>query len=136
MDGHAVVGDGRTLRRIIAMLVALAVLAERSAARSAPLRWFVLLVLRRAERAADPFVFEEAGLPPSIEPFAAAGNDPEDALRLAARFRALAAALGTLLPDACRIVRRPAPPAILVANVARGPGRATDSWIREPIDTS
>lgn len=108
MNGQAALVSERALRRIVALLVALAVLSERAAARSAPIRWLVLLLLRRAETAAEEFVFEATGLPPAPEGIAAAGNGPADALRLAARFRALAAALSVQLPNPCRLVYRSA----------------------------
>ena len=99
MHGHAAKDDGRMLRRIIALLVSFADLAERAAGRSAPVRCFVLWILRWAEMVAEEFVFDAAGVPqPALEGTASAGNGPDDALRLAARFYALAAALCALLP--------------------------------------
>ncbi|WP_367955312.1 hypothetical protein [Aquibium pacificus] len=99
MHVHAAMDDGRMLRRVIALLVSFAALAERAAGRSAPVRCFVLWILRRAEAVAEEFVFDAAGVPqPSLEGIASAGNDPDDALRLAARFYALATALCALLP--------------------------------------
>jgi hypothetical protein len=76
------------LGRIVALLCALAGLAERAAGRSAIVRSLVLWVLRRAEAVARDFVtgeFDElvASMPP-------AGAGPQDALRLAIRFRTLA----------------------------------------------
>jgi len=94
MDVQASGGGDKTLRRIVALFVSLAVLAERAAGRSFPVRFLVLCFLRRAEIVATGYVLEGHGVPPSacVEN-AAAGNDPADALLLAARFRALAAAL-------------------------------------------
>ena len=111
MDLHAVIGNGRRLRRIIALLAALAVLAERAAGRSLPVRMPVLWLLRRAEQVAGTFVFDTIGPMPSPAAggFEAVGNGATDALRLAARFRALASALAILLPLVLRSGRRPAP---------------------------
>lgn len=118
-------GDERAVRRILALLLSLAVLAERAAARSWPVRWLVLRFLRRAEPAASRFVFEATGAPPAGVPALTIANDPEDAIRLAARFHALAAALGTILAMACR----------LNGQVAR-PGRASDHLPRWPVEPS
>ncbi len=98
MDVQAAIGGGRRLRRIMALLLSLAVLAERAAARSFPVRFLVLWLLRQAETVAEELVFEETGIPPSaIAGVAAAGYGAEDALRLAQRLHALADALGALL---------------------------------------
>ena len=137
MGGQAARGGDRMLRRIIALLVSLAVLAERAAERSWPVRWLVLWILRRAETVVEDFLFDETGTPPpALEGFAAAGNGPDDALRLAARFRALAAALGALLPLDRRFGRRPARRGFASGHFAPGSGRPLGSWTREPNDTS
>ena len=98
MNGHAAIGDDRTLRRITAMLVALAALAEQAAVRSFPVRFLVLCILRHAEAVAWGFVADATGatrpVPGEVPP---AGNGPADAILLAARFAALAAALAILL---------------------------------------
>ncbi|MCV0395245.1 MAG: hypothetical protein K5872_07430 [Rhizobiaceae bacterium] len=97
MDEQTARWDGR-LRRIIAVLVALAVLAERAADRSFPVRCFVLWILRRAEAVVAEFVAEATGMPqPAFAGIGTTGNDPEDALLLAARLHALAEAL----PSCC-----------------------------------
>lgn len=81
------------LMRLVALLQAFAGLAERAAGRSALVRGIVLWVLRRAERIAGDYVFGDDDMPlaeghwPALAP---AGNRPEDALRLAEIFRALA----------------------------------------------
>ncbi|MFN3546217.1 MAG: hypothetical protein ACK4U0_01900 [Mesorhizobium sp.] len=117
----------RTLRRIIATLVALAVLAERAAYRSLPVRWLVLCLLRHAETVVREHVAETTGWDwPDLEkafgidaPEAGfdagqgagdgradagiatvAGNGPADALALAWRLRALASILGAFLSPA------------------------------------
>ncbi len=82
------------LMRLVALLHAFAGLAERAAGRSAVIRGIVLWILRRAEPIARDFVVGEEDLPPEIDPWSTAtgpsGNRPEDALRLAETFRALA----------------------------------------------
>ena len=93
-------GNDRTLRRTSAMLVALAVLAERAACRSFPVRWFVLALLRYAERVARAYVveitqWEWPGFDDDLEP----GSSAYDAALLAWRLRLLAAILGALLPS-------------------------------------
>ncbi len=96
--------DERTLRRTIALLVSLAVLAERTAARSFPVRWFVLVVLRYAERVALDHVIESAPWAwPHFEDELETGSGPMDAMLLGQRLRLLAAVLGALLPpeDLC-----------------------------------
>ncbi|MFN3547694.1 MAG: hypothetical protein ACK4U0_09410 [Mesorhizobium sp.] len=53
--------NDRMLRRIIATLVALAVLAERAAYRSLPVRWLVLCLLRHAEAVTRKHIAETTG---------------------------------------------------------------------------
>ncbi|MGY6709536.1 MAG: hypothetical protein ACXIVF_14535 [Rhizobiaceae bacterium] len=139
MGVHAAGGGERAVRRILALLVSLAVLAERAAARSWPVRWLVLRFLRRAEPAASRFVFEATGAPPAGVPALTIANDPEDAIRLAARFHALAAALGALLAMACRLngqAARPGDASGHVAHWSGGPSPALRIWAPEPDDTS
>jgi hypothetical protein len=112
---HGVVLDERGLRKVTAMLVALAALAERASSRSFPVRWFVLVLLRHAERVARDFVVEETGWEwhVIVDAFDIGGpldigadsdtghgsrSGPADALALAWRLRVLAALLRTLLP--------------------------------------
>ena len=137
MDGQAGRGGDRMLRRIIALLVSLAILAERAAERSLPVRWLVLWILRRAETVVEDFVFDETGMPPpALEGIVLAGNGPEDAFALAARFRALAAALVALLPPLCRFGRWHTPRGLAFGHFAPRVGRCLSSWTREPYDTS
>ncbi len=77
------------LTRIVALLLALGILAERACRAPLPVRVLVMGFLRRAESVAWNFVAGEVALP---EP-AGEGDDPASAMRLAARFRALAIAL-------------------------------------------
>ncbi len=89
--------------RIVAMLVALAALAEAAAGRSFPVRWLVLSLLRRAESVAHDFVAATAGSAwPGLEPRPETGSGPTDAVSLALRLRMLAALLGAFLWQRCR----------------------------------
>lgn len=84
------------LRRIAAVLVALAVLAERLAGRPLAASGFVLWILHRAETVALEFVaanLPAAGAPRLAHPV---GDRSAEAMRLALFFRALAAALTAL----------------------------------------
>jgi hypothetical protein len=91
--------DERTLRRIIALLVSLATMAESAASRSFPVRWFVLAILRYAERVARGYVIESAPWAwPELDDDLDVGNGPADAALLGQWFRMLAAVLGALLP--------------------------------------
>lgn len=112
--------DGKhneALRRVVALLLALAGLAERAACRSRPVRCMVLWLLRPAERSAWAFA-AEAGWAASpfvpVEcPARAPGDGAGDAVRLAGRLRALAAVFSALIHRAAlrlvRVARRPAP---------------------------
>lgn len=86
---EAIKQEQAALKRIAALLFALAHLAELSAARSAAVRGFVLWLLGRAE----VYALDLAGLAP-FPPFAGgAGSTPAHARRLAARLRKLARAV-------------------------------------------
>jgi hypothetical protein len=92
----------KTLRRIVALLLALAGLAERASVRSDAVRWSVLWLLRPAEAIARDYVAgltRDAGLAIHYAPdwAAPAGHGPADAMCLADTFRALAAALSILV---------------------------------------
>ncbi len=85
----------KTLRRIVALLLALAGLAERASGRCHAVRWSVLWLLRPGEAMVRDYVAAltgDPGLanPPAILP---AGDSHADAMRLALSFRMLAAAL-------------------------------------------
>lgn len=98
--------EDRTLGRIVTTLVALAALAEAAAGRSFPVRWLVLLFLRRAENVAQDFVAATAGLAwPGSEVRPETGSGPADAVSLALRLRMLAALLGAFLWQRCRLNR-------------------------------
>ena len=103
--------DRGTLQGIARTLLALALLAERSAARSFPVRFLVLAILFRAEAIARRFVARtsatliaeaiDAGCPEIAFPDLACLDEPDglhygaaDAVLLALRLRILAAVLG------------------------------------------
>ena len=138
MDGLAI-RDDRTLGRIVATLVALAVLAEHAAGRSYPVRCLVLFILRQAESVAGSFVAE------AMQTFRPAGlvrippipNSPDDATGLAMRFRALAAALGALRLLAHRFAGLNTRRAARRYGLWSGTLRVTPvDWPRRPNDTS
>jgi hypothetical protein len=103
-DGEAL--DERTTRRIIALLVSFAVLAERAAGRSLPVRWLVLTLLRHIESVAFDYVVDSAPWAwPYLEDELEPGSTPMDAVLLGQRLRMLAAILGELLPVEDQLVR-------------------------------
>ena len=128
VDGHAAMRDCQTLSRIVATLLALAVLAERASTRSLPVRWLVLTILRQAESVAWEFVGAARQAPETR-------NGPEDAILLASRFRALAAALGALLCLARRFARWSTTAVCFAPRSGRLPVASRD-WTRKPNDTS
>lgn len=75
-----------TLRRIVALLLALADLAELACGRSRVVRGFVIWLLLPAEAAARNLI---AGTPARV-PFLQTGDSPADAMRLAGNLRDLA----------------------------------------------
>lgn len=84
----ALEAERAAMQRIVALLFALADLAERAAGRSRPVRRLVLWILLPAEAVARELVTGPGMLPPLRR----AGASPADALRLAASLRSLAAA--------------------------------------------
>ena len=114
------VEDRGTLRGIARTLLGLALLAERVAGRSFPVRFLVLAILYRGEKIARAFVARtsatliaeaiEAGFPDCPFPDLACLDEPTglhygeaDAVLLALRLRVLAAVLG-MLSDAEDII--------------------------------
>ncbi len=137
LNVHAAMADDRVLRRIVALLVALAVLAEQVAHRSTPVRLIVLWLLRRAETVAAEFVFEETGIPaPAVEGGGWVGNEVEDALRIAERLRLLAAWLSALLPDAVLPKGRSGRHRFASGRLRPAFVRAAGGWSLVPNDTS
>jgi len=101
------------IRRIVAMLLVLADLADRARHASRPERCRILGLLRRAEMAAQ--VADHArrrgaplmeGTCPGAATPDAGGNEPADAAHLALRLRALSLVWATLLAWMLRIARR------------------------------
>jgi hypothetical protein len=98
----------KVLRRIAAILLALAALAERASRRSGPVRSLVLWILRAADAAASAFAAEIAPLAPIALATLQPGDGRDDAVRLAEKFRLLAAAFFALAHEAQRLaIRQP-----------------------------
>ena len=128
-------GNDRMLEHVVALLVALAVQAERAAGRSFPVRWLVLAILRRGELAACTCLAEMTRCEWSwFEDPAELRCDPADAILLAARLRMLAAVLASLLCAARtypgrgrridgghRLTFSAVRPAVIPAGLAAGP---------------
>ena len=104
MDGRAAIGrDWGTLKRTIALLFALAELADRASFAPWPVRVLVLAILRHGETVARLLLVQTSR--PAAQPKVAfsgmvAGSSPADALALALRLRLLALALSDLLAPA------------------------------------
>ena len=103
MDWNLAIEDNRRmLKRIVALLFALAGLAERLIGLPRPVRAFVLRILRHAEAVARDFVLEttgEHGVPVPLPAYFGTlqGDDsPADAMRIAQSFRLLAVLLDRL----------------------------------------
>jgi hypothetical protein len=104
MDWNAAMEeDRRALRRIVALLFALAGLADRLCSRSRPVRGLVLAILGYAETIARDFVIDtalEQGAPLAPElfrlPALLGGDSAADAMRLASAFRMLGTVLDRL----------------------------------------
>jgi hypothetical protein len=93
----------RMMRRIIALLVAFAALADRAASCCHPVRFLLLLLLRRAETLARDYVADVMlvdGL--WFDDGMECTSRPQDAALLAERFRLLAEELVGLLAPALR----------------------------------
>jgi hypothetical protein len=114
--------DHEALRRLAAVLLTLAAIAESVSRRSAPVRCVVLWLLCRAEARARDFAARAgAGASPAfltvVSPVCLLGGSGE-AARLVQRFRALAAvflALSRQVPQCLRMPRQ-GDPASLFAN--------------------
>lgn len=137
---QAEIRDVQTLRRIVAMLISLAALAERVAGLSFPVRWLVLGILRPAEAVAGEFVAQATHIPPpAADETPSSPNSPADAILLAWRFRVLAAMLGLLTGAVRRSVdwnaRGDGAPRRLAPRHGQLP-ITPGGWTREPNDTS
>ena len=138
MNVQATIRDIWTLRSIVATLLALAALAERAGARSYPVRVLALCFLRPAEAVACEFVAEVAPAQ-RLAGNALLSNGSDDPVGLAARFRALAAALVALLRIACRFGYWNARPDDLVHQITPCPGTRPVTLgvpVPKPHDTS
>jgi hypothetical protein len=124
-------GVREELMRIVALLLALATLAERACFAPLAVRVTVMGYLRPAELAAWDFIQGEAAMPELV----GEDDDPAAAMLLAARFRALAVVLAAFADRFCgdgsvRIAALPA--AVEAVLVPAGLERARP-W---PFDTS
>ena len=144
--------DDEGLANIAAMLIALAALAERASRSSCLVRRLVLLILLPAEAVARNFLAGLTPPEPHHEPFSLrTDGGSTDAVRLAVRLRALAAAFGDprlrAFRRARRICRLPGERAQIpgIGRVTRGavamtPAEAAsmafDGWKPWPHDTS
>jgi hypothetical protein len=103
MDWNAQIGrELRTLDRIVAMLLALAGLAERAARAPYPVRWLVLWFLRRAEAVVTDFVAGSACVAARGQWLLAPvtvrhGSSPADAIDLALSLSRLALAVAVMV---------------------------------------
>lgn len=114
-----IAANGKHLRRLAALLCALADLAERAAGRSGTVCLLVLWLIRPSETAARDYVDQIApGAAKEPAPFRPLDGTAE-ALRLAQSLRSLAAALAALVQH-CRAVP-PAAPRLCTAGVAPSP---------------
>ncbi len=145
MKGNSAVRKHReALRLIVVLLLALAELAERSARRCLPVRCLTLWLLRPAERAARVFAIEAACAAspyfPVDCPALGQGDGPGDAVRLAQRFRVLAAVFSALTHRITlrlvRVARQPSPRWRLVRPDAAGIGRLIVALQPRYTDTS
>ena len=107
MDWKRAVDEERAaLGRVVAMLCALAALAERASGRSPIVRSLVLWFLRQAEAVARDFVAGGPDMPAPSMPIGPVGAGPADALRLAISLRALAGLLDRQARRLTRLRRR------------------------------
>jgi len=103
MDWNAQIGrELRELDRIVAMLLALAGLAERAAGAPLPVRWLVLWFLRRAEAVATEFVAGSACAAARGQWLLAPvtvrhGSSPADAIDFALSLSRLASAVAAMV---------------------------------------
>ena len=92
--------DKHSIRRIVAVLLALADLAERASDRSSAVRGMVLWLLRSGEVLARDYLAGLTSCPVGqSEPVRSTDDSPTEAIRLAASFRKLAATLAALAVD-------------------------------------
>lgn len=127
----------RMLRRIIALLLALAGLAESASLRSPAVRAAVLWLLRPGEEIATAYLASMAGRSATPPPVSTR-DSAADALRLGLVFRALAAALAAFLDDTAALQQGAFPPItrlLLTANRAH-PAKKSPHRLAERRDSS
>lgn len=95
--------NGQMLERILALLLALAAIADRASGLPAPVRLRLLAILCPGEAAARGLVIGTT--PGAKTEAAAASHEAGPAALLAARCRALACVVGALLVEARRLAR-------------------------------
>jgi hypothetical protein len=120
---HTIERHREMLQRIVALLFALADLANRASARSRRVRCEVLFILSHGEAVAREFIIEEAqasGTPILYLPAPACddGGSAGHAMRLAARFRALAAILAYIWAQTLPAAPRQRPRYSLVSDLS------------------
>ncbi|HHZ08552.1 MAG TPA: hypothetical protein GX405_07205, partial [Rhizobiales bacterium] len=102
MDGGMDGRNDRMLLKIAALLVSLALVAERAAGRSFPVRFLVLAVLSRAEAIARSFVARETQIDwPDWAKAPEFRGHPVDAASLALKLRLLARILADVVEAGC-----------------------------------
>lgn len=119
MDWNITIDRHReALQRIVMLLLALAALADQASVRSRRVRREVLSILSPAEVFATEAVIWEAqaARTPMLTLPAYDGDSVEDAVQLAACFRALAAALANILAQAWRFMHRNTPRDVPLSN--------------------
>ena len=94
------------LKGIIALLLSLARLCERASRAPHPVRCFVLWLMRRAESMVRDWVDGPADRDEYWPAAIRAGNEPADALRLAASLRDLARSVRKMATEYRRFVRQ------------------------------
>jgi hypothetical protein len=131
--------DEKMFRRIAAMLLALAELAERAGGRCAAVRCLVFWFLRPAEAVARDYAVEAAALLLGRHFAPRTDDTPDEAARLAQAFRALASIFNTLAHRARfaprtreksrpgKPVRPPCPPRTWLGAIAALAPRPIDS---------
>lgn len=137
--------DLNFLKRVIALLLGLATLADRAASRPFAVRCRVLDILRQGEAAAHAALFDfpnDLGVPAVPRAAAVAplldSDDPSDATLLALRLRALALVWASLLAW-CQRRQRDGVDTLwpaLIREVDRPATIATHAFARPAIDTS
>ena len=126
MDWNSAIEDNRRmLKRIVALLFALAGLAERLIGLPRPVRACVLLILRPAEAVARDFVLktQDHGGSVPLPAFLDArhgGDSPADAMRLARSFRLLAVLLDRQAEGNCGRGKHCITPGTMIARLLAG----------------